>query len=290
MTNTVILTGATRGLGLYVTRSLVENGFKVSLTARNSTHLEALKAELIDRYEVAEEDILICAGDVADNRFLQDMVAKTLERFGDIYGLVSNAGIYGPLGSLESNSLDSWEYAIKVNLLGPMSLCRLLIPIFKQNGRGKIVQVSGGGATKPMANFSSYAASKAAVVRMMECLACELEGHGIDVNSVAPGLLNTALTRDVVEAGPAVVGASAYEMALQQMSDDGIGPDIDAAVSLILFLLSANSDGISGKLISAKWDNWRKFSEVRDQLIQSDAFTLRRLKASDTGLYLDLDN
>ncbi len=86
-----------------------------------------------------------------------------------------------------------WARAIEINLYGVLLPCRALIPHFKAAARGKIIIISGGGATNPLPNISAYAASKAAVVRLMETLAEELKPHGIDVNAVAPGALKTRM-------------------------------------------------------------------------------------------------
>ena len=101
---------------------------------------------------------------------------------------------------------------------------------------GKIVQLSGGGATAPRANFSAYAASKAAVVRFAESLAEETQGSGIDVNAIAPGALNTSMLDEVIEAGPSAVGSDAYGAALRQQSEGGAS--FEPATSLAVFLAS----------------------------------------------------
>ena len=126
---------------------------------------------------------------------------------------MNNAGVYGPKGPIEDVAWDEWEHAIRVNLLGSVLCCRALVPHFRANGYGKIIQLSGGGATSPLPRLSAYAASKAAVVRFAETLAEEVRGTGIDVNAIAPGALNTRLLDEVLEAGPERVGDAFYERA-----------------------------------------------------------------------------
>ncbi len=103
--------------------------------------------------------------------------------------LVNNAGVYGPLGSIEEIDWQAWVQAIEINLFGSILMCRALLPHFKSSRYGKIVQLSGGGATNPLPRISAYAASKAAVVRFAETLAEEVRENGIDVNAIAPGAL-----------------------------------------------------------------------------------------------------
>ena len=93
------------------------------------------------------------------------------------------------------------------------------IPHFKQNRHGKIIILSGGGATKPMPYLSAYAASKAGVVRFAETLAEEVKDFNIDVNTVAPGALNTRLLDEVLAAGPEKVGKAFYEQSLKQQTN-----------------------------------------------------------------------
>ena len=91
---------------------------------------------------------------------------------------------------------------MEINIYGSVLPCRAVLPHFKQQRYGKIVQLSGGGATNPLPRISAYAASKAAVVRFAETLALEVQDDGIDVNAIAPGALNTRMLDEVLAAGP----------------------------------------------------------------------------------------
>jgi NAD(P)-dependent dehydrogenase (short-subunit alcohol dehydrogenase family) len=195
--------------------------------------------------------------------------------------LVNNAGIYGPKGPTEEVAWEEWEQAMRVNLFGSVLCCRAVVPHFRAHGYGKIVQLSGGGATAPLPRLSAYAASKAAVVRFAETLAEELRGTGVDVNSVAPGALNTRLLGEVLEAGPERVGATFYERALEQQASGGT--PLELAARLAVFLASEESDGITGKLISAPWDPWEELPSHADDL-STDVYTLRRIVPADRGL------
>ena len=140
----------------------------------------------------------------------------------------------------------------------------------------------GGGATNPLPPLSAYAASKAAVVRFAETLAEEVRSYYIDVNSIAPGALNTRLLDEVIEAGPEKVGAAFYERSLQQKNKGGVPPEKGAV--LALFLASGASDGITGKLISAVWDPWNEFAKHLEELQKTDIYTLRRIVPKDRGM------
>jgi 3-oxoacyl-[acyl-carrier protein] reductase len=160
-------------------------------------------------------------------------------------------------------------------------MSRALLPHFKAQRYGKLIQISGGGATNPLPRISAYAASKAAIVRYAETLALEVNDKGIDVNCIAPGALNTRMLDEVLQVGPDKVGQAFYERAVKQKEDGGTS--LTKGAELALFLASGASDGITGKLISAVWDNWEEWPQYLDQLAQSDVYTLRRITGKDRG-------
>jgi NAD(P)-dependent dehydrogenase (short-subunit alcohol dehydrogenase family) len=167
-----------------------------------------------------------------------------------------------------------------INLYGVLLPCRAVIPHFKKAGRGKVVILSGGGATNPLPNISAYAASKAAVVRLMETMAEELRASHVDVNAIAPGALATRLVDEVLAAGPERVGQSFYEKNQQWKATGGTPMKLGAG--LAAYLASEQSNGITGKLLSAQWDPWDRLHEFRNDL-NGDIYTLRRIVPKDRG-------
>ena len=198
------------------------------------------------------------------------------------HGLVNNAGIYGPQGLLEETDWQDWVRTIETNLYGTAFLCRAAIPVMRKLGYGKIVNLSGGGASGPLPRFSAYAASKGAIVHLTETLAHELKGSGIDINALAPGPLNTRLLDQVLAAGPQKLGPDIYDKALKQKKDGGAPPERGAA--LCAYLLSDASDGITGRLLSAMWDGWETLADHRAEVASGDIYTLRRVVPKDRGL------
>jgi len=274
-----LITGANRGLGLEIARHYVDAGASIFICARDEATLAAAREELVERAGDADR-IGSRAADVADPEAVEALVAAAVERFPELSILVNNAGVYGPKGSIEDVDWAEWRRAIEINLMGSVLPARALVPQLKRVERGKVVQLSGGGATSPLPGLSAYAASKAAIVRFAETLALELEEDGVDVNAVAPGALNTRMLDEVIAAGPGAVGEQFYAKALEQQRSGGTPLEIGA--ELAVWLGSAASDGISGKLLSAKWDPWRELPQHREDL-ESDVYTLRRIVPDERG-------
>ncbi len=275
-----IITGANQGLGFAIARRFVEAGANVLLTARDGERLRQAEAELT-RNARPGQVIVSQTGDVSRSEDCQAIVRKALETLPGLMILVNNAGVYGPIGRIEDNDWNEWTQAIQINLFGTVLMCRAVLPHLREQGYGKIINLSGGGATAPLPRFSAYAASKAAVVRFTETLAEEVREDHIDVNAIAPGALNTRLLERVLEAGPERAGQSFYERSLKQLEEGGT--PLDKGAALAAFLASETSDGISGRLLSAVWDNWSELPARQHHLAKSDIYTLRRIVPEDRG-------
>ena len=276
---TAIISGASQGLGLEIARQFVIEGAHVMLCARNESMLVKAQKELS---ALAKNTmVLVKPADISKPDQVNAIVDEAIKVMGKLDILVANAGVYGVKGPTETVDWEQWSDAIDINLKGTVLQCRAVLNHFKQKKQGKIIIVSGGGATKPMPYFSAYSASKAAVVRFAETLAEEVKESGIEVNTVAPGALNTRFLEEVLEAGPEKVGTNFYQQALSQKQKGGVPLTLGA--SLCVFLASHESNGITGKLISAVWDPWKSFAEYKEELKNSDIYTLRRIVPEDRG-------
>lgn len=274
-----LITGGSQGLGKEIAVHFLREGANVVLCARTEKELLATRDELTKEFPAQKVSAKAC--DVSNESQVNALVSYALQELGSLQALVLNAGIYGPMGPMESVSLDEWRRALDINLYGVLLPCRALIPHFKKSGCGKIVVLSGGGATNPLPNISAYAASKAAVVRLMETLAEELRPFHVDVNAIAPGALATRLVDEVLAAGPEKVGAAFYEKN-KQWKEKGATP-LALGAGLAVYLASNESDGITGKLLSAQWDPWKSLHEHHDDLAKSDIYCLRRIVPEDRG-------
>lgn len=276
LNRTALITGANQGLGKSIAEHFVRAGAHVLLLARGKELLASAHQSLIPLATAPGQIIDSMQADVSDPRQCADAVSRALDRTGGITIVVNNAGVYGPMGRLEDVDWGEWAKTIEINLFGFVHMCRAALPHLRARRYGKIINLSGGGATAPLPYISAYAASKVALVRLTESLALELRDDRIDINAIAPGALNTRMLDEVLSAGPDKVGADFYKRALQQK--EAGGASLDRAAQLAVFLASGRSDGISGKLLSAVWDDWEHLDNLT-----SDVYTLRRVVPPEKG-------
>ena len=275
-----IITGASRGLGAAIASAYVAAGASVMLCAREAAALADARDE-VAALAGSGQRVEAHAADVAHEPDVRALVERAIETFGRVHVLVNNAGVYGPMGSIEDVDWAAWQRAMAININGSVLPIRALLPHFKHHHYGKIVQLSGGGATNPLPRITAYAASKAAIVRLVESVALDVQAHGIDVNAVAPGALNTRMMDELMAAGPEAVGADFFAR-MKAIAESG-GTPLDVGADLAVYLGSPESDGITGRLLSAVWDPWRDLQQYRADLDGSDIYTLRRIVPKDRG-------
>jgi NAD(P)-dependent dehydrogenase (short-subunit alcohol dehydrogenase family) len=276
----VLVTGGSRGLGRAIVKELGAQRANVLFCSQTEKQLLAASDEL-KVFFPAPQRLVAQVCDISQEKELAQLFKRLIAEFETFHAVINNAGVQEPIGAFDQADWAAWRRTIEVNLLGTALVCRHAIPLFKAVRYGKIVNLSGGGAATPRARFSAYAASKAAVVRLTEVLAEELREFHIDVNAVAPGTLKTRLLDQIVAAGADKAGAKSYAQAIQQVAEGGY--PIGQAARLCVYLASPESDGITGKLISAQWDPWNELQRHRELLQSSDIYTLRRIVPKDRG-------
>ena len=184
-----IITGAGRGIGKAMALAYAKEGAKLVLAARTHAQLVQTAQEV----EACGAETCLMAMDVTEAAQVEQLVRLTLERFATIDILVNNAGIAGPIAPLQESDMTEWVRTLHVNVVGTYLCCRAVLPTMLQHQRGKIINVAGAGATNAWRNISAYVVSKAAVVRLTETLALELEGTNIQVNALGPGSIHTQM-------------------------------------------------------------------------------------------------
>ena len=265
-----LVTGAGRGIGRAIALALADAGAAVVVAARTLGEVEETAALI--RAAGGQAQALVI--DVADYASVHNALEEVVLARGSADILVNNAGIQGAIGPLAGNDPQEWQHTINVNLVGTFNMCHAVLPSMINKGWGKIINLSGGGATSPRPNFSAYGVAKAGVVRLTETLAQELRGANIQVNAIAPGAVNTRMLDEVLAAGE---DAGTELQAAERRKEQG-GTPPSLAAELAVFLASAYSDSLTGKLISAPHDDWRAWDEqTMGALSSSDWLTLRRI-------------
>jgi len=239
---TAFITGGSRGLGEAIAQGFLEAGANVAICARSAKELDQTEQRLSEKF--SGQRVKAFTLDVTDLSAVEECLATILKGFGGLHVLVNNAGIYGPMGSLWRTSAEEWDAALRINIQGSLYPIRAVIPYFLKKGYGKIIQISGGGATSPLPRITAYAASKAAIVRLAESVAQDLKGTGIDVNSIAPGALNTKMMEDLLKAGPELVGKEFFSK-MKNASEQG-GTPLEVGVRLAVFLASKRAMELLG--------------------------------------------
>ena len=268
-----IITGGSRGIGKVVASFFLKEGARVMIAARSKEELAEAKREL----GKISPHVYTRAVDVSNSDEAKSLVKAAAKEIGGVDILVNAAGIYGPIGPSDSIALDQWKKTFEINLFGGFYLFQEVLPFMKKQKYGKIINFSGGG-DGPMANFSAYNTSKAAVARLTETLAEETKECHIDINVVAPGGVNTKILEDALAAGEAAMGRARYESILKQKKEGGVAPE--KVAELCVFLASAASDGLSGRFLSAVWDDWKNWDKKKiGEIMKGNEYTLRRVKA-----------
>jgi len=270
----VVITGSSSGIGRSVTESLLCRGDEVWGVARSDQSDLKSNYKGLFNYSLA---------DVSSWEEIKKVATAISESWTSIDALITCAGIQGEVGRTVNTDPEKWAKTVTANLSGTYYSIRAFHPLLCLNQkRGKIICFSGGGATKARPNFSAYGASKTAIVRLVETIAEEEKSSNFDINSVAPGSINTRLTDEVLHLGPSIVGETEYNAALKQKNEGG--QSLKKVIELIEWLLSNQSDGLSGKLLSAQWDPWNKPKFNTTALNKSEVYTLRRILPEDRNL------
>ncbi|MBT4609049.1 MAG: SDR family oxidoreductase, partial [Gemmatimonadetes bacterium] len=242
-----LVTGGGRGIGRAIVAALAAAGAHVAIAARSTEQVN----DAVHAITATGATALGLTLDVADATAVTKAIAHVEQQWGGVDILVNNAGVLGPVGRTDQADVDAWLHTVQINLGGCFLCTHACLPGMIERGDGKIINLSGGGASGPRPQFSAYGASKAAIVRFTETLAAELDETGVRVNAIAPGAVNTQMTEMTATA----IEAGAESSAAKRQLAEG-GADVNRAAQLACFLASSRSDGITGRLFSAIWDNW----------------------------------
>ena len=264
----VLVTGAGRGIGKRLAMGFAQAGARVGLLARSQAELDLAKLEIED----AGGNALRIRADVRDLEQMMAAADRMRVVFGGLDVLIAAAGVQGPIGPLLTTKPKAWNETMDINLTGAVNSCRAALPTMIERRSGKIILVAGGGSSKSRPNFTAYAASKAALVRLAECLADEVRDHNVQINSISPGGAYTHMTDEILQAGEERAGTREIEDAEHVRISGGVAPE--KQLQLALFLASELSNHVSGKFIHVN-DDWKRFEK---QNMRAELYTLRRVQ------------
>lgn len=225
MTRSAIVTGASRGIGRAVAEMLLSEDWSVTGVSRSGP-------------DIHHPSFVWWPGDISE-----PSITETVGRAEGFDALVHAAGVRGPYGPFWETDPAEWVQTVATNLLGTHNVVRAALPLLQRSEDGRILLFSGGGAFSPEPGYSSYAVTKGATVALMETLAAELAGTTVSVNCVAPGFVATSIHDGTPNAGRA----------------DAPGA-MERAVACVRHLLSPATKGLTGKTVSAQWDDWPALS------------------------------
>ncbi len=184
-----IVTGGSRGIGWAIARAYADAGMKVVIASRKQDALDAAADEI--RAAVPDADVTPIAAHNGDKAALQQLVAQTVERCGGLDVLVNNAATNPHFGPILDAEDSHWQKTLEVNVLGNFWLTQAAVPYMRQRGGGKIINIASVNGLRPGTMQGVYSVTKAAVINMTQTLAMELAGDHIQVNAIAPGLIQT---------------------------------------------------------------------------------------------------
>lgn len=239
----VIVTGGSRGLGFGITRKLAAEGYDVIAIARTET--DQLASAIRDAERGNRGSVHFVSFDLANIEGIAQLIKSLRKDFGPVYGLVNNAGISfdGALSLMPNSKI---EQLVRVNTLSPIVLTKYVVRAMMADGGGRIVNVASVTGFTGYSGLSVYAATKASLIGFTRSLAREVGRMGVNVNAVAPGFVDTDMTRDL--------GEKEREQIVRRSSLRRLA-EMDDVANAVEFLLSCKSKNITGTVLTVDAGN-----------------------------------
>jgi NAD(P)-dependent dehydrogenase (short-subunit alcohol dehydrogenase family) len=263
-----LVTGGGRGIGRACALALAAAGAIVAVVARTASEL----AETVTKARAAGGAAFSFPTDVGEPAAVRELMEAVQQQLGPVDLLVNNAGISTPLGPLWEVDPEGWWRCLEVNLRGPMLCSRLLLSDMVARRRGRIINVASGAGTVAIPYLSAYVVSKAALIRLTECLAREGREFGIRVFAIQPGTVRTTMAELVLTSDAGRKWLPWFKDYFDQRQD--VPPTV--AAQLVLFLASGRGDVLSGRFLDACTDYERLVGQVEE--VESEDLLVLRLR------------
>jgi NAD(P)-dependent dehydrogenase (short-subunit alcohol dehydrogenase family) len=261
-----VITGAGRGIGREIALHQARSGAKVAVLARTVGEIDETASLIGGEGGVA----ISLPVDLVERRAVEHMLDRVASELGPIDLVVNNHGSFRAFGPIWECDPDVWWQDVEINLRGTFHTCRVVAPAMLTRGKGRIVNLVGGGTGNSFPNGSGYASSKAAIMRFTECLNDTTIGGGVLAFAVDPGLVRTSMTELQLfsEAG------KTYLPNIQQLFDNGVNIPPSRAAALIADIAAGRFDRLAGRLLRAIDDRELLEKEMND-IVARDARALR---------------
>src|SRR5262245_10254700 len=265
----IVICGASSGIGARLAHALADDGHRLFICARRADRLAAVKGN--------STNIETFACDVSDKQQVEELAAAIAAKTDAIDVLINCAGGFGEIASIMEADSTRWWQTLEVNLKGTYLAIQCMLPLLAKGRQPRVINMAGGGAFSPFPNYSAYACSKTAIVRLTECIAAELAPQNIRVNAIAPGLVPTDMHQATWKAGEERAGRLQFQRTKAILSQPG--PTMENVVNCVKVLMSPSMDELTGKTLSSNFDPWqtRTFREFLPDIVRSDLYTLRRV-------------
>jgi NAD(P)-dependent dehydrogenase (short-subunit alcohol dehydrogenase family) len=261
-----VITGGGRGIGREIALHQARSGAKVAVLARTASEIDETASLIGGEGGVA----IALPVDLVDRRTVEHVLDRVASELGPIDLVVNNHGSFRAFGPIWECDPDVWWQDVEINLRGTFHTCRVVAPEMIARGKGRIVNLVGGGTGNSFPNGSGYASSKAAIMRFTECLNDTAAGAGVLAFAVDPGLVRTSMTELQLfsEAG------RIYLPNIQQLFDDGVNIPPSRAAALIADIAGGRFDTLAGRLLRAI-DNRDSLEQEMNDIVARDARALR---------------
>ena len=270
------ISGATGYVGLKLIDHLASRGRNLLLSARDEVKLHEVVKKISNTYP--NQNFRGFACDLGNSESWEPAI-ELLKPF-NVLEYINCSGIQGQLGPSSEVGYQELMNVFNVNLFSSMYFSNHFASSLREGEKLSIIHFSGGGSTSPRPLFMSYSLSKTSLLRFVENFAAENPDRNIKINAIAPGVMPSKMQSEII--GNEWLHDSKDRLtALSSLSN--LDPDPTKLLRLCDFLLSDESTGVTGKLISAEWDNWTEWPNHLGQLKDSDLYTLRRIIGRDRG-------
>lgn len=262
-----IVTGGGRGLGKGMGQALATAGAAVALVGRSEAHVK----EAADLIRQSGGRALALTADVSDSMAVEQMAQKVERELGPVDLLVNNAGVVGTPSPIWENDPEEFRRVMDTNVYGAFLCARFILPAMVQRRRGRIINVASGAALGPIPYGHSYCVSKAALLRLTECMAADTHEHGISVFAIDPGTVRTDMTNYLTDSEAGQTYAPWFRKFV--LEEHG---DVPAELSarLVTLLASGAADQLSGRMITVT-DDVANLVKHAEQIQGNDLYTLR---------------